>query len=361
LEWNVSVNDQEVGDDKVKFTAIELQSLTVTEHDDTTNKVKATDATAKGLYVGEDVGGYIKVDLQSEFSDGAGKYVHWKIVQGYKTFEGTFAKGNSINNQKFKGTDGDLTVTIFLSGEVDVNEKKLQINVVDLLPAIRIKMVAAAESNIMRFRDESTSDTGYIGPNGDRRNPAYWTDNGNEYVVKAGVAPHIAIEDMWNTYHDSATGLDFYPRTGCKKLAEIIYLKAVADLCIQMDAQYGNTSLIDKFDEAVGHGSISDLFNSTFKWNLKSNSDGFDIDKLSPGDRTWIKNPYWSGADDGTEGSNEIYIGGGQFQGFYNRFFSSLADLQTYVRTWSGNPNAPLSVFKITRVYQPTVPSFMKY
>ena len=116
-------------------------------------------------------------------------------------------------------------------------------------------------------------------------------------------------------------------------------LKAIIDLCTQIDTKNGNNDLISHFDQVVGHtqspSAIFENRNSPIKWSEMVPVGSYRITaaNLKPGDRVWIKNPYFgqNGDTHGTQGSNEIYIGGDQFVGFDGRVFSSLGALQTYV------------------------------
>ena len=132
LEWKVTVNGQSVGDDKVKFTVIELDSLTVNQHDDSNNTVTVTDSTPKNMIVWEDSKGNVGLDIKAMFEPGnVGKYVYWGIEQGGAILKyGNFANEDSIPDQKFNVANGrNINVLVWLGGEADVNEKKLQVSV----------------------------------------------------------------------------------------------------------------------------------------------------------------------------------------------------------------------------------------
>ncbi|HEV3262936.1 MAG TPA: hypothetical protein VG013_39235 [Gemmataceae bacterium] len=221
---------------------------------------------------------------------------------------------------------------------------------------LRHFMVKNALESIIKFEGE-----------GAQRNPDEWVDNVDpheQYTVKKGVAPHDAIENLWHKY---GAEHDLVPKTGCKKAVELVYLKSLIDLAKEKDAKNGNHDILDELDQRIGHNrSPSDLLygkQAKIKWPAQTKSAGWSIKDLIPGDRTWVENPYYVSGH-GTQGSNEIYIGGKAFVGLatqelaHGEIFDGLTALQTHVRGFSGHANGPLNNFKIIRVYQPTVPSF---
>jgi hypothetical protein len=130
LFWTVVANGKDLNSNIVDFTVIKLDALTVTERANPNNTVTVTTNIPKTLYVAEDKYGNINVDIKAIFEQSsAGKYVHWTIIQGGKTIEGTFANGTTISSKNLKAADGDLTVKVYFGDGIQILYNLLTVNV----------------------------------------------------------------------------------------------------------------------------------------------------------------------------------------------------------------------------------------
>jgi hypothetical protein len=256
----------------------------------------------------------------------------------------------------------DIYIDVNNTGKYEYGDPVLSIRIMDALQIIRDYMIVNANNNIMYYAGN--------------RNPRYWTDDNDpnrEYHIINDVPPHVAIADMWNTYKtDEGTDdeITWYPGAGCKRMCELIYLKSIADLCLDIDNANGDHAMINLFDNAVGHGSISDMFdepndNTQILWYERIDNNGFIESDMTPGDRIHLDNPLYHGQGNGEEGSNEIYIGNDTYVGLTGRQFPSLDELKQYVagianNSPGGKPLIDWRNIKVVTIYQPLVPKFIK-
>jgi uncharacterized delta-60 repeat protein len=143
LDFTVQVKGTDVARDKAKATAVQLQSLKVTDLNDKTNYVTATDATPKTIEMEEDSKGYFNIDVKIDFTPPlVGIYIHWRVEQGGATIkEGTANK--SVPPLKLEASKGAVTITAWLN--IGGSRQARQINVVP--PNINPSRVDTSMSN----------------------------------------------------------------------------------------------------------------------------------------------------------------------------------------------------------------------
>jgi len=179
---------------------------------------------------------------------------------------------------------------------------------------------------------------GKVGGIGEVRNPDFWIDQDNKFVVKPGKLATDAITDMWSYK---------LGQTFCLKYSALIMQKAYIDFAKQAQ-QAGNPrgqKGLDAMNKVIPEGLLAGTGGKgVFYDETEENGPTSYSRPLLPGDQLQFDNPYYhdmpahgnnKNPASGEEGSNVFYVGDGIVIELYRRESHTIGNYQKHFLDWN--------------------------
>jgi hypothetical protein len=173
-------------------------------------------------------------------------------------------------------------------------------------------------------------------PEKEKRNPEFWVERDDSYVVRDDRRPVDAILDLWKF---KTSGIK------CRKTAQLILVKTRIDFADDEERMRLDGLLRGKTIPEDLPGQGEGIYYTTPKPRGGPNQE-FATDELLPGDQVWFKNSYYDRINpdklteqqkieySGDEGSNDFYMCNDTFLSFYERLVYTKLQFQRCIATY---------------------------